>query len=327
MKIKSNQEKGITIGIDLGDKKHAICVLDHEGEIIDERSIVNTRESLKRLSARYPLAMVACEVGSHSPWISRFLKELGHRVIVANPRKLRAIYQNTRKSDAHDARILAKIARVDKSLLYPITHCSEKTQRDFIQLKLRDNIVRQRVDVISSVRFTLKSIGVVLRSPNTNCFARYARHALQDEKSDVLQLVEPSLTVIDAMTAQIKVLDKELELLAETHYPVTQKLRDITGIGLLTSLAFVLTVEDPERFAKSRDVGAYLGLVPKRDQSGTLDKELRISKAGNKYMRKLLISAAQYIIGPFGEDCELRNKGMRLLDRGGQRAKKKPLSP
>ena len=125
------------------------------------------------------------------------------------------------------------------------------------------------------------------------------------------------------MTAQIKVLDKELELLAEDQYPVTQRLRDITGVGLLTSLAFVLTVEDPERFAKARDVGAYLGLVPKRDQSGTLDKELRISKAGNKYMRKLLVSAAQYIIGPFGEDCDLRAKGMHLLERGGQKVKKK----
>ena len=183
--------------------------------------------------------------------------------------------------------------------------------------------MRQRVDVISSVRFTLKSIGVVLRSPNTNCFARYARKTLQEGQADILQLIEPSLAVIDTMTAQIKVLDKELELLAEDQYPITQRLRNITGVGLLTSLAFVLTVEDPERFVKARDVGPYLGLVPKRDQSGDLDKELRISKAGNKYMRKLLVSAAQYIIGPFGEDCDLRAKGMRLLERGGQRAKKK----
>ena len=80
---------------------------------------------------------------------------------------------------------------------------------------------------------------------------------------------------------------------------------------------------DPERFEKARDIGAYLGLVPKRDQSGDLDRELRISKAGDKLLRRLLVGAAQYIIGPFGPECDLRSKGLRLIERGGQRAKKK----
>jgi transposase len=166
-------------------------------------------------------------------------------------------------------------------------------------------------------------MGIKLKSPNTNYFARYAREALRDDHPEVANLVEPALIVIDAMTAQIKHLDKELEELAETKYPVTRKLREIKGVGVITALVFVLTIGDPARFEKARDVGAYLGLVPKRDQSGNVDMELRISKAGDKILRRLLVGAAQYILGPFGEDCDMKRKGERLIERGGRRAKKK----
>jgi transposase len=323
MKSKITPSSGVTVGIDLGDKKHAICVLNREGEIVDERTITNHRESFRRLSKKYPEALMVMEVGSHSPWLSRFLEGLNHRVLVANPRKVRAIYQNTCKSDERDARMLAKIARMDESLLFPIQHGSAEAQRDLLQIKLRDNIVRQRVDVISAVRITLKSMGIALKSPDTNYFAKYARKALRPDHAEVAELIEPSLIVIDSMTLQIKDFDKKLELLAGEKYPITQSLRAIAGVGVITSLTFVLTIGDPERFEKARDVGAYLGLVPKRDQSGDVDKELRISKAGDKLLRRLLVGAAQYIIGPFGPDCDLRTKGHRLIARGGQRAKKK----
>lgn len=147
-----------TIGLDLGDKKRAICVLNQDGEIIDERSNTNHRESLRRLSLKYPGARIAFEVGSHSPWINRFLAELGHEVFVANPRKLRAIYTSDRKSDKNAARMLAKIARMDPELLHPVEHGTEQAQRDLLQVKLRDNMVRQRVDLISGVRFMLKTL-------------------------------------------------------------------------------------------------------------------------------------------------------------------------
>ena len=312
-----------TIGIDLGDMKHAVCVLDHDGEIIKQRTIVNTKEALKRVSRRYPDARVAMEVGSHSPWVSRYLIQLGHEVLVANPRKMRAIYTNDRKSDEVDAMMIARIARVDPKLLHPITHSSEQHQRDLLQVKLRDNLVRQRVDIISSIRFTLKSMGVRLPSPKTTSFAKQARLLLEVEDTDLLAMIEPSLQVIDLITKNVRELDRKIEALGQERYPVTQKFQQITGIGPITSLSFVLTIGDPERFAKPRDVGAYLGLVPKRDQSGNSDKQLRISKAGDKYLRKLLVSAAQYIIGPFGADCDLRRHGLALAARGGRAAKKK----
>ena len=134
MKTKTEDS---TIGIDLGDKSHAICVLDSQGERVEERTMTNRKESLKRLSLKYPSATIAFEVGSHSPWISRWLTELGHRVYVANPRKLRAIYENDRKSDERDAWMLARLARVDPSLLHPIELGTESAQRDLLQIKLR----------------------------------------------------------------------------------------------------------------------------------------------------------------------------------------------
>jgi transposase len=318
-----NTIPSITIGLDLGDKKHAICVLNAEGEIIDERTISNHRDSLRRLSQKHPGARIALEVGSHSPWISRFLKELSHEVIVANPRKLRAIYASDRKSDKNDARILARIARIDPQLLYPIQHGTEQSQRDLLQIKLRDNLVRQRVDIISSVRFTLKSLGITLPSPNSACFAKRCRTLLIERDKDLLDSIEPSLQVIDVMTQKIRELDRAVETLCETKYPVTKRLRQIVGIGPVTALSFVLTIEDPELFEHPRDVGAYLGLVPKRDQSGGLDKQLRISKAGDAYLRKLLVGCAQYILGPFGPATDLKRHGLMLAERGGGRGKKK----
>ena len=318
-----NENATITIGMDLGDTKHFICVLDSKGEIVEQRSITNHRESLRRLSQKYPDALIAIEVGSHSPWISRFLKSLGHSVLVANARKVRAIYANVRKSDQLDAMMLARIARMDPQLLHPIEHGTEAQQRDLLPIKLRDTLVRQRVNIISSIRFTLKSLGIKLPSPNTACFAKRARALLQVEHEEVYLSVSPMLEILDLLTLKIRELEKRIEELAKHRYPATERLRQVSGVGAITALSFVLSVGDPHRFAKRRDVGAYLGLVPKRDQSGSLDKQLRISKAGNAYLRRLLVGAAQYILGPFGSASDLRERGLSLVERGTQGAKKK----
>ena len=315
----------ITIGLDLGDKKHAVCVIDRKGEVVREDTITNHKESLRRLSKKYPKSRIALEVGTHSPWTSRMLERLGHEVLVANPRKLRAIYANNRKSDRTDARMLARLARVDPELLHPIQHGGEEAQRDLLQVKLRDNLVSQRVNIISSVRFILKSLGIRLPSPNTACFANRCRKLLSGEHGDLLLMVEPSLDILDALTRNIRELERRIEEMCREKYPATARLRQITGVGAITALTYVLVIGDPERFECVRDVGAYLGLVPKRDQSGDIDKELRITKAGNAYLRRLLVSCAQYMLGPFGADCDLRRHGLALADRGGRSAKKKAI--
>jgi transposase len=318
-----NISSNVIIGIDLGDRKHALCVLKASGEIEAEFTLGNDRDRLRWLSEKYPRALMVMEVGAQSPWISRYFEELGHRVLVANPRKVRAIYENDRKCDRKDAAMLAKLARADESLLSPIRHGSEDAQRALMEIKQRDNLVRQRVNIITSIRFTLKSLGIRTRSPKSSSFAKFVREDLAGKHGDELALIEPSLKVLETLNEQIKALEKSITTMAEEQYPETEFLRQITGVGVLTSLAFVLTIEDPQRFSRTRDIGAFLGLVPKRDQSGNCDKQLRISKAGDAYLRRLLISAAQYILGPFGPDCDLKEQGLKLAERGGARAKKK----
>ena len=326
MSIQQNITKQFEtiIGIDLGDIQHAICVTDKNGNIVEEKFVTNRREALEELAGEYPNALIALEVGGHSPWISRLLASKGAEVVVANARKLRAIYTNERKSDTLDARMLAKLVRVDRDLLCPIEHIDEEAQGDFISIKLRSSLVRQRVNVICSVRFILKSLGVRLPAPSTVSFAKAARSYLQSEDlGDLLATIEPSLLVIDELNAQIKILDQKIVAVIDEKYKAAQRLQQIGGVGPITALSFVLAIGDPNRFADPRDVGAYFGLVPRRDQSGETDKELPISKTGNRHVRSLLVQSAQYLLGHFGPDCDLRRYGLRLASGGSKAAKRK----
>lgn len=311
----------ITIGIDLGDRRHAFCVLDDQGQITAEESLPNDRASLEQLSQRYPSAVIAMETGTHSPWISRLFESKGHTVYVANARKVRAISQSLTKTDEQDARMLARLCRADPSLLSPVKHRSEACQRDLVQLKAREALVRARVDLMNSTRFLLKSLGLPVPSQvKATAFTRKLR-PLIDEASTAL--VEPLLQSIDALSARIKTLDETLEALASARYPDTQRLRQVPGVGPITALCYVLTLESPGRFAHNRDVGSYLGLVPRRDQSGGTDKALPITKAGNTHLRCLLVNCAHYILGPFGPPTALREAGLRIAAHGGRPAKKR----
>jgi len=313
--------KKLTIGIDLGDRKHSACVLSAGGEILAEEVITNTRECLTIFAQRYRGATIILETGTHSPWVSRLFEALGHTVHVANARKVRAIATSLTKSDEEDARMLARLGRADPQLLSPIKHRSEAAQRGLLRLKVREALVRSRVNQMNSVRFLLKSLGLPVTSGSkAMTFTRRLRPLLD---AATAHLVEPLLTMIDALNAKIKDLDTELEVVATERYPMTQRLRQVPGVGPLTALGFVLTIEDPGRFPHTRDVGAYLGLVPRRDQSGNTDKQLPITKAGNVQLRCLLVNCAHYILGPFGPPCHLRAAGERIAARGGKSAKKR----
>ena len=118
-------------------------------------------------------------------------------------------------------------------------------------------------------------------------------------------------------------LEREIHTLARQKYPQSALLEQIPGVGPITALYFVLKIEDPNRFTQVRDVGAYVGLCPRRDQSGQSDPQLRISKRGDAYLRRLLVSAAHYILGPFGPESALRSYGLRLAAGGTARARKR----
>lgn len=324
--IKNTQDEQFRaiIGVDLGDTKHAICVTGKLGEIVKEYSIANTHKQISKLAETYPKALIALEVGTHSPWISRLLKSHGLTVIVANARKLRAIYKNTRKCDLLDARMLAKLVRVDPELLYPIQHSSEDTQLDFLPIKMRDTLVSQRVNIVNAIRGALKALGLRIPNSTTRGFDKQAQDYLEKNHPTILPSISPLLDVLAQIKPQIAAYDKTIDKLISEKYPAAQRVKQVGGVGPITALSFVLTIERPERFEDVRDVGAYIGLVPKRDQSGETDKQLPISKAGNRYLRKLLVQCAQYNLGHFGQDSDLRRYGENIYkSRGGRIAKRK----
>jgi len=313
---------GFTLGLDLGDRSHHVCAMDATGQIVREGSLLNTRPALAKLMAEFPRATIAMEAGTHSPWISRYLTELGATVLVANPRKLHAISRSERKCDRRDAQMLARLARVDPALLHPIQHGSAQAQHDLLGLKLRDALVRTRVNLINAIRFTLKSLGHSVRNSSSESFHKTV---LADVPADCLPVIQPLLTVLAQVTEQIKGMERDLVQRSRKDYPATQRLQQIAGVGPLTALCFVLKIGDPQRFSRGRDVGAYLGLCPRRDQSGGTDKQLRISKCGDGLLRRLLVSAAHYILGPFGPPCALREQGQRLAGTGSAREKKRAI--
>lgn len=310
----------VTIGMDLGDKNNVVCVLNNSGIAISEQSVGNDAQSIQAYFTKYKGATVALEAGTHSPWISRLLTSLGCNVLVGNPRKLRAIWDSDNKCDGRDAEMLARIARFDPELLYPVNHRGEQAQVDLGLLQARDILVKSRSGLINHVRSSVKSLGSRLPQCSAESFHRQARTELPVELHAPLV---PVLDIIEQLTNQVKEFDRQVEQLSRERYPETELLQAVKGVGPLTALAFVLTLEDPAKFAKSRQVGCFLGLTPRRDQSGETDKQLRITKAGNPYLRRLLVGAAQYILGPFGEDCNLRRFGLRLAARGGKNAKKR----
>ena len=302
-----------TMGIDISDRMSTVCVLAGDGEVMEESRFRSTRAGLGRyLEHRTPMRVVL-EVGTHSPWMSRQIEELGHEVFVANPRQLRLIYQSDRKCDAVDAEALARLGRVDPKLLRPIRHRAADTQLARAQLRVRDMLVAARTRFILSVRGMAKSMGEVIPRASAESFHVGVPGAVS---APVWQVVEPLVEAVGGLTAKIKGCDAALEELSLTRYPETAALRQISGVGPITALAFVTTIEDPHRFARNRSVGAYLGLCPRRDQSGASDPSLRITKAGDPYLRRLLVGCAHYILGPFGPDSDLRRWGLAYAGRG-----------
>lgn len=315
-------KKSMTIGMDLGDKNHEVCVLDKRGQVQERKQITNTRDSVRKFFVEYKGATVVMEAGTHSPWISRLLEELGCEVLVGNARKLRMIWMAKDKSDVKDAEMLARIGRMDRSLLYPIHHRSEAAQQDFAVLKARDALVSVRADLVNHVRSTVKGMGHRLNKCSTDTFARKSVEAIPEGLRCALL---PVIDAIEAISEQIRSFEREIATKMAARHPEALRLSQVPGVGPVTSMGFVLSLEDPTRFEKSRSVGAYLGLTTRRDQSGQTDKQLRITKTGDEYVRRLLVGCSHYILGTFGPDCDLRRFGLKLAARGGKNAKRRAI--
>ena len=312
----------LTVGLDLGDRWSWYCVLDEAGKIRLEQRVSTSPKAMGEVFGGMPRSRIALEIGTHSPWISRLLSELGHEVIVANARKVRLIAESRKKDDRLDAQTLARLARIDPELLYPVKHRSLQGQADLTVIRARAGLVRARTALVNTVRGLAKSYGERLRGCNVRNMNPEKAKGLSPELQRAL---EPLLAAIESLSERIVEYNERIESLAQQSYPQVALLKQIKGVGTLIGLTFLLTLEDPHRFRKSRDVGCYLGLQPGRRNSGQSEPQMHISKEGDPYLRTLLVQGAQHILGPFGPDCDLRRWGLKLAERGGRNGKKRAI--
>ena len=310
----------LTVGVDLGDRWSQYCILGLEGETLAEGQLRTTQEDVREFFQALTVARVVIEVGTHSAWVQDVITEWGHEVLVANPRLMEGSKRRKRKSDRIDANKLARLGRVDPQSLYPIRHRSREVRQDLVVLRARDALVSVRTELINTARGLVKSMGTRLPRCSSPSFADKVKDAIPVEVREALL---PLVQLVETVKDCIARYDQKIEELGRKKYGHTTLLRQVKGVGPITSLAYVLTLEDPQRFASSREVGPYLGLVPKQEDSGDSQPQLGISKAGDRMLRRLLVGSSQYMLGAFGPDTDLRRYGLRLCERGGKNAKKR----
>jgi transposase len=319
VKTKDTQER-VTIGMDLGDKTSRYCMLSNEGEILREEQVATTKAGMVKAFGSLGRARIAIEVGTHSPWVSRLLQQLGHEVVVANPKQVKLITESSRKDDRVDAQTLARLARIDPQLLRPIHHRSDKAQGALMVIRVRAALMAVRTSLVNTARGLAKSMGERLPICDADQMGVQQAVSLTPKLQQVL---EPLLKEVESLTERIKNSDREIEQIARKDYPETALLRQVAGVGPLIALTFVLTVEDKGRFQKSRDIGCYLGLRPRRRDSGQSQPQLRITKEGDPYLRTMLVQGAHHILSRRGPDTDLKRWGLHLAKHGGKRGKKR----
>jgi Transposase and inactivated derivatives len=314
------EHQSVTIGMDLGDRNSRYCLLSDDGVILREDQVATTKSGMVETFGRMGRTRIALEVGTHSPWVARLLQSFGHEVIVANPRQVKLITESSRKDDRLDAQTLARLARIDPQLLRPIQHRSEKAQTALMTIRVRAALISVRTSLVNTARGLAKALGERLPKCDADQMGVSQSESLAPNVRGVL---EPLLKEVESLTEKIKDSDRKIEQIAQQDYPETVLLKQVGGVGPLIALTFVLTVEDKGRFQKSRDIGCYLGLRPRRSDSGQSQPQLRITKEGDPYLRTMLVQGAHYIISRRGPDSDLKRWGLHLAERGGKRGKKK----
>ena len=318
-KIASEQK--LTIGMDLGDCSSHYCVLDENGEVISRSQVATMPAGMKPVFGKMAPCLIVMEVGTHSAWVSRLLASYGHEVIVANARRVKLIGQSQRKNDRVDAETLARLGRADRKLLSPIQHRGEEAQWDLAMIRARAEIVEARTAVMNCARGLMKAMGERLPKRDVDGVEKTLSKGLSEAAQKV---AKPLLKSVAAMTEQIHACDQEIQRIA-AKYPEVKLLQQVNGVGPLIGLTFVLILEDPQRFKRSRDVGPYLGLVPAQRDSGKSQPQLRISKSGDKLLRSLLVQGAHCILRKGAPDSDLRQWGLEKQKEGGKKGKRRAI--
>lgn len=308
------------IGLDVGDRITHLCALDQDREVVERARFATTPRAVRKVFGDREPVSIVLEAGSQSPWLSAELRALGHRVQVADPRRVALIAKGNHKTDRRDAEVLARLGHGMPELLGEVHHRSLEDQADVAMLRARDLCVRVRTKCVQHVRGTLKAFGLRMRACSASSFHRAVREEIPES---LLPALEGLLSMLERLEHEIRDYERRMAKIARERKPAAARLQQVNGVGPITSLGFVLTVADPSRFPRSRTVGSWVGLAPRVHASGDRDPALSISKTGDGYLRRLLVQSAQYMLGPFGMDSDLRRFGLRLAGRGGKGAKRR----
>ena len=325
-----NNAYNTAIGLDVGDRKTQVCVMAKDGKspkIVMEMAIPTTKEGLaKFLSTQDRSTPVAFETGTHCRWMNEVAQELGFKTYVANPCRLRMITESKTKNDVNDARMLARLALLDPGLLHPVKLRGPEHQKMLNLHGARNLAVKQRTEAIVQLRAMAKSMGFRIAKCQAAGFHNLDRRAWPEAFRDIAW---PMLKNLEQLAITIKTYEKQIRELAETptFKAQVERLREIHYVGLYVATGFVAaTGGDMDRFEKPRDVGPWLGITPKQDQSGDVDRQCHITKAGSPFMRRLLVESAQMILRDGAVDTDLKAKGLRICARGAKIAKRKAVT-
>jgi transposase len=308
------------VGIDLGDKQCDVCVFNPAGEVHESFRLPMKGKDLEGYFVTLGRSRVAIEAGGQSRWVAELLERCGHEVYVSNTRKVAYISQSDDKDDPGDAYKLAELVHFKPRLLHPIQHRSREAQADLSWIRAREALVESRTQLVNTVRGMSKAFGERLGKCSVEAFPAKRAEQIPEE---IRGAVAPLLEIIDQLNEKITYYDQMEEHIARERYPQYGLLTQVDGVGVHTALSFMLTIGDPERFQKSRMVGAFLGLRPRKQDSGESRPQLGITKAGDAYLRKTLVNCTHHILGPLGKDSDLRRAGQRICERGGKNAKKR----
>lgn len=316
------KDNRVYVGCDLGDRYTEIAVLDERGRVVETSKARTTKAGLQAGLRAYEGARVVIEVGTHARWVASMIRDMGHEVVIANPRQVHLISRRRNKTDRSDAMILARLGRVDIELLAPVKLRSHTAQVDLAVLRTRDLLVNTRTKLLNHIRGSLKQFGITMKGGS--CFNSVLKDARTVIPVELEPALRPVINALEVLDAQIGAQDVVVNQIA-AELPQVQRIAQLCGVGTLTATTYALTVDDPHRFRKSRFAGPFIGLTPARDQSGDSDPQKRITKAGDPLLRKLLVQCAHRVLGHNGRDSDLRRWGLRLAERGGKNARKRAI--
>ena len=307
------------VGIDVSDKHLQVCEIDAD-DVVPGGRFVNTESKIRQQFEGKDPRRIIIEMGSNTRWIAELLKSLGHEVLIVDPRRIKLISGSLYKDDKVDALTLALLGTEAPRLLKTVPLRDLEHQKALTLVRARCCAVTGRTRVVNSIRGMLKPYGYRIPKSATSTLVTYLSENVDRE---ILRLIAPLAELLETFDEQIAHYDREAKVLLPKLAPEAVRMCDIPGVGPISALYFAALIGNPQRFEKARDVGAYLGLCRRRNDSGDYKSELRITKAGDRYMRALLVNCAAHIIGPFGKDSDLRTWGLKRMGGGTKVEKRK----